>query len=304
MKTTGGEFTEQMRDDAMSIIASVFNCNPHDISDLEPLQAGLTNIVLSFKYRGGKYVFRQPGLGSEFLVDRGRESVMQKIADDSKIDSSIVAMDSKSGWKIAKFIEHRPFDYNNTNDMVRGIMLLRRLHDVPCKIRWNFDVIKRAEEIKEFIPEDKYGNFPHFKNIRDKIYRLDALTKKDGIPNCYIHGDARDENFLINEENIYLIDWEYAGYGDPGFDIGSYFCGGDHTQEDLDKILYTYFRKTPNPIQKRHFYAYVAITGFFFLHWTMLKESSGQKVGVLKERWYKSAVKYSDLALKMYENGD
>ena len=301
IQTTGGLFTEEDRRVILDTICSVFSCNDEDVEELEPLQAGLTNIVLSFKLNGGKYVYRHPGLGSEILVDRGRETIMQKVVEDLGVDTTLVAMDVDEGWRIGKYVEHRDFDYHNLNDMVRAIMLLRKLHDGPCRVRWNFDVLKKAEGIKAQIPPEKYGNFPEFEQIRDRVYTLNELAKTDGIRKCNIHGDARDENFLINDEEIHLIDWEYGGYGDPGFDIGSYVCGGTHSREEVDRILYTYFRRTPTKKQKRHFYAYIAITGFFYLHWTMLKQSKGQAVGPLKDQWYYFAKNYSLLALDMYE---
>ena len=46
----------------------------------------MTNIVLSFKYNGGKYIYRHPGLGSEALVDRGRETIMQAVVAQMIID--------------------------------------------------------------------------------------------------------------------------------------------------------------------------------------------------------------------------
>lgn len=300
IQTTGGVFTEMDRKKVASNICGVFGCNEADIDELIPVQAGLTNIVLSFKLNGGKYVYRHPGLGSEILVERGRETIMQKIVEDARIDTTLVAMDVDDGWRISRFIEHWNFDYKNLNDMVRGIMLFRRLHSAQCHVRWNFDVIKKAERIKEQIPPEKYGHFPDFENVRSRIYQLYELAKTDGIKLCNIHGDARDVNFLINKEEIHLIDWEYGGYGDPGFDIGSYVCGGTHTLAEIDRILFTYYRRTPTDKQRRHFYAYIAITGWFFMHWTMLKLSKGQGVGPLKEQWYHFAKNMSLYALPLY----
>jgi thiamine kinase-like enzyme len=185
--------------------------------------------------------------------------------------------------------------------MVRAVMLLQELHKVPSRVRWNFDVIQKAEEIKSQIAPEYYGNYEDFVGVRDRCYELAELAKTDGIQNCYIHGDARDVNFLINKEEIWLIDWEYGGYGDPGLDIGSYVCGGEHTLEDIDRILFTYFRRTPTEKQKRHFYAYIAITGWFYMHWTMLKESKGQIVGIHKRLWYEYARDFSKIALNMYK---
>ena len=303
IQTTGGIFTEEDRASIVSNICKVFCCKEEDIDELIPVQAGMTNIVLSFKLNGGKYIYRHPGLGSEALVDRGRETIMQKVVEDIGIDTTLVAMDVDEGWRIGRYIEHYDFNYHNLNDMVRAVMLFRKLHEAPCRVRWNFDVIKKAEQIKDQIEPEKYGLFPEFDEIKDRIYQLDELTKNDGIKKCNIHGDARDVNFLINKEEVYLIDWEYGGYGDPGFDLGSYICGGDHTHEDIDRILFTYYRHTPNAIQKRHFYAYVAITGWFYMHWTMLKESKGQAVGIHKKLWYTYAKEYSVIALQMYEEG-
>lgn len=300
IQTTGGLFTNEIRAAIIDNICTVFQCDENDIEDLIPVQAGMTNIVLSFWLNGGKYIYRHPGLGSDVLVDRGRETIMQKVVEDIGIDTTLVAMDVDSGWKIARFIENYPFDYHNLNDMVRAVMLLRSLHEAPCRVRWNFDVIKKAEGIKEKIDPQKYGRFEHFDDIRDRIYQLYPLTKKDGIRKCNVHGDARDVNFLINKEEIYLIDWEYGGYGDPGFDLGSYICGGEHTIVDIDRILFTYYRRNPTPLQKRHFYAYIALTGWFYMHWTMLKESNGQQVGANKELWYQYARDFSTLALSMY----
>ena len=300
IQTTGGVFTDTIRKKIIKNICSVFHCREEDIEELVPVQAGMTNIVLSFRVNGGKYIYRHPGLGSDALVDRGRETIMQKVVEDVGIDTTLVAMDVDSGWRIARYIEHRDFDYHNLNDMVRGVMLLRTLHEAPCRVRWNFDVIEKAEGIRDQIAPEKYGNFEQFEEIRDRCYRLYELAKTDGIRQCNVHGDARDVNFLINKEEIYLIDWEYGGYGDPGFDLGSYICGGDHSIEDIDRILFTYYRRKPTPVQKRHFYAYIALTGWFYLHWTMLKESKGQMVGVNKDLWYHYAKDFSVMALEMY----
>lgn len=300
IKTTGGLFTEESRKTVISNICKVFYCKEKDIEELAPVQAGLTNVVLSFKLNGGKYVYRHPGLGSEILVERGRETIMQKIVEDAGIDTTLIAMDVEDGWRIGRYIEHYDFNYTDLNDMVRAIMLFRKLHSAPCHVRWNFDVIKKAECIRNQIETDKYGHFPNFEEIRIRIYKLAELVETDGIKKCNIHGDARDVNFLINKEEIHLIDWEYGGYGDPGLDIGSYVCGGTHTLAEIDRILFTYYRRKPTDIQKRHFYAYIAITGWFFMHWSMLKLSKGQGVGPVKERWYHFANNMSVVALPMY----
>ena len=305
IQTTGGLLYASDIEHIINIICDVFYCRKDQIVNLMPLQKGLSNSVLSFELNGGKYIFRFPGLGSEVLIDRGRESMIQSQANEARVDTTLVAMSVSEGWKIARYINSRGFDYKNVSDMVRGIRLLHKLHDAPVKVRYEFDVRAKWESIKEMTPTDHYGenypDFPDFAGIRDRVYRLYELSRKDGISLCLTQGDSRDENFLINDSEIYLTDWEYAGYGDPGFDIGSYICGGDHSRDEVDRVLFVYFGHEPELVEKRHFYAWIAITGFFYMHWTMFKEASGQKIGYLKSLWYRFANEYSKLALELYK---
>lgn len=305
LQTTGGVLQQHDLDFIYQTICEVFNCNKEQINDLQPIQKGYSNSVLTFELNGGKYVFRFPGLGAEALIDRGRESMLQSQANDARVDTTLVAMSVSDGWKIARFINNRGFDYKNVSDIVRGVRLIHKLHDAPVKVRYEFDVKSKWESIRDMTPPDQYGenypDFPDFVGIRDRVYRLYELSKADGIPMCLTQGDSRDENFLVNDSEIYLTDWEYAGYNDPGFDIGTYICGGDHTEEEVDRVLFIYFGREPATNEKRHFYAWIAITGFFYMHWTMFKEASGQKIGQLKPRWYRFARDYSKKALALYE---
>lgn len=305
IQTTGGVLHQGDLDFIYFSICDVFNCNKEQVLNLEPLQKGLSNSVLTFELNGGKYVFRFPGLGSEVLIDRGRESMIQSQANDARVDTTLVAMSVSKGWKIARYIDNRGFDYKNVSDLVRGVRLLRKLHETPVRVRWEFDVKEKWESIRDMTPRDCYGanypDFPEFDEIQSRVCKLYELAKNDGIPKCLTQGDSRDENFLINDSEIYLTDWEYAGYGDPGFDVGTFVCGGDHSREEVDRILFAYFGHEPSRIEKRHYYAWISITGFFYMHWTMFKEASGQKIGYLKPLWYRFARDYSRLALEMYE---
>jgi len=301
VQTTGGVLTEEMYSNIVENICEVFRCTTEHLKEATLLQKGFSNIILSFRYNGGKYVYRQPGLGAEELIDRGRESIIQTTVGDIGSDRTLVAMSVKYGWRISKFIDSRPFNYSSRTDMVRAIRLLKQLHSAPAKVRWEFDIMEKMKDIKSKTPSEFESIFPSYQELKLIIENLYDLSSKNGIQKCLSHGDCRDENFLINDKEIHLIDWEYAGFGDPGFDIGSYICGGDHSDDDIEKILRCYFGRTPTSVERRHFIAYIAITGFFYMHWTMYKESQGQEVGELKELWYEYAKKYSTTALELYE---
>jgi thiamine kinase-like enzyme len=301
--TTGGVFYKEDHNLVTRNICDVFSCKPNDINNIRPIQAGLTNIVLTFHFNGGQYVYRHPGLGANDLINRGREAIVQKQVEEIDVDTTLIAMSVKHGWRISRFVESRGFDYHNLSDVVRGITLLKRLHDSPAKVRWEFDIFDEIKSIKTMIPEDTFGvnfkEFALFGDIEDRVNRLNDMISYEQNTKCLTHGDCRDVNFLINENEIHLIDWEYSGYSDAGFDIGTYICGGNHSEDDVDRILFIYFGRSPTVIEKRHFYAYIAIAGFFYMHWTMYKESLGQKIGYLKPLWYHYANEYSHKALQL-----
>lgn len=198
--TTGGILHNTDIEKIILTICEVFSCEREQISELKPLQKGLSNSVLSFELNGGKYIYRFPGLGSEVLIDRGRESMIQSQADEAQVDTTLVTMSVSEGWKIARYIDNRGFDYKNISDVVRGIRLLHKLHDTPVKVRWEFDVKEKWESIQKMIPIEKYGDnypdFPDFSKIKDRVYQLYELAEKDGIRKCITQGDSRDENFL------------------------------------------------------------------------------------------------------------
>ena len=304
LQTTGGSLTRAGYDEILSNICEVFSVSKEQIYDMTPLQRGYSNILLSFGLKGGKYVYRHPGLGSDDLIDRGRESLLQKTVEDIGVDRTTIAMSARSGWRISRYVNSREFNYFDTSDILRGVLLIRKLHDAPVKFRWEFDVLEKAEAIKDATPPDKYGVnsglFNNFDILKKRCYALHGKTEVDSIKKTLSHGDCRNENFLINDMEIHLIDWEYGGYSDPGFDLGTYICGGDHTEKDVDRILFIYFGRTPTLEEKSHFYAYIAISGFFYMHWTMYKEAKGQIVGELKRRWHYYATKYSKLACDLY----
>ena len=81
-------------------ICEVFNCAPFQITESQPLQKGLSNSVLSF-FDDGENVFCYPELGSEILIDRRRESIVQKQIEYAGVDTSLVAMSVRYDYQQA-----------------------------------------------------------------------------------------------------------------------------------------------------------------------------------------------------------
>ena len=310
IKTTGGDIHPKEIEFIINSICDVFECAPSEITNLQPLQKGISNSVITFNYIGNKYVFRYPGAGLDKIIDRDREAISQMLVKEAELDPTFVSMSTRYGWRISRFVETRTFNYHNAEDMERGVTLIRDLHKIQPKVRCEFDIKEQWEAIIAMIPKERFARyvaaFPNYSEVKERVGILYELSKIDGITKCLTHGDCRDDNFLINDEIIYLIDWEYSGFGDPGIDIGTFVCGGYHTEEDIVDILSTYFGRKPNYKEIRHYWSYIAISGFFFLHnalyYVSCRGGDNKRLFDLTNQWYHYAKYYSEKSLPLYKD--
>ncbi len=284
-------------------ICQTFKCDKSQIEVLDNL-GGCTNLVLSFMYSEKKYVYRHPSVFSNSLINRGRESSIQLFADACGIDTTLISMDINEGWRISEYIDSKPLDYESKSDIMDAISTIRKLHENKSKVKWYFNVYDLVKDLKVKFDFEKSLRQYNIFNIGKQIEQLYELTNKDNITYCNCHGDCRNTNFLFRQNsNPILIDWEFAGYADPGFDIGSFVAGGVFDDKMIDMILKTYLNHEPNVIEMRHYYAFIAITSFAYFLLTEYYICCGQgkeeltslhqsRLGYIKQYLSKALVLY------------
>ena len=86
-------------------ICSVLNCTEDEITDINVLQKGLSNILFTFVVRGERYIFRYPGDSTQFFIYRKNECVANKLAAKAHADDTYIYIDEQ-GAKISKFREN------------------------------------------------------------------------------------------------------------------------------------------------------------------------------------------------------
>lgn len=297
------KFIQNMGENILTNICTALRCNDSDITDIHQIKRGMTNTIFSFTVGNTKYIYRHPGRGTEKIIDRSREARAQEVAQTLGLDPTLIKCEPSKGWKLSSYIENVPFDYTNLDDERRGIELIRRLHSNPTTLGWSFDMLERAVDMQAIVSSDYYDAYSQFSALREMISQLYAFTKQDGYQLEMCHNDACDSNILLGKNGTYLIDWEYAGDNDPAADIGSFIVGCEHTREDCDRILKLYFGRDLTEKEKRHYYAYIAINGYFLFSWAIYKESTGQNLGNFTYMWYQYALKYGKIALQLYKGG-
>ena len=176
---------------------------------IERLGGGITNRNYRIEAGGEAFVLRIGGNDTERLgIDRGVEHAATRNAAALGIGPEVVAFLEPEGWLVTRYIEGEP----GRVDREEAEALLRRLHEGP-PIPGHFDSFRVVEAYAEINTPVDYG-WAHETALRIE----EALGARPARP-C--HNDLLPANFIHDGSRVWLVDWEYAGMGDPAFDFAN-----------------------------------------------------------------------------------
>ena len=300
-------FLNNVDSEVFENIVAVLGCDKNDIHDVYPLKQGLTNLSCHFAIGNDEYVYRHPGVGTEYIIDREAELVAQSLAKDLGLDDTYIFEDPQRGWKISRFIPNaRQLDPKDASQVKRAMEMARRLHESPMKTQRTFDFYDESVKYTKLLEELKGRvDIAGFEEMAKKAARLKAFIDADDAKHCLTHNDFFCLNFLIDEQDkMYLIDWEYSGMSDYASDFGTFVVCCELTREEAEDALAYYFGRTPTFAERCHNFAHVAMAGWCWYVWSLFKEAQGECVGEWLYVYYRYAVDLLDDVLSWYEQGE
>ncbi len=300
-------FLSNVDSEVFDNIVAVLGCDKNDIHDVYPLKQGLTNLSCHFAIGNDEYVYRHPGVGTEYIIDREAELVAQSLAKDLGLDDTYIFEDPQRGWKISRFIPNaRQLDPKDASQVKRAMEMARRLHESPMKTQRTFDFYDESVKYTKLLEELKGRvDIAGFEEMAKKAACLKAFIDADDARHCLTHNDFFCLNFLIDEQDkMYLIDWEYSGMSDYASDFGTFVVCCELTREEAEDALAYYFGRTPTFAERCHNFAHVAMAGWCWYVWSLFKEAQGECVGEWLYIYYRYAVDLLDDVLSWYERGE
>ncbi|WIY82620.1 phosphotransferase [Propionimicrobium sp. PCR01-08-3] len=299
-------FIENVDSDIFDNIVSVLDCKKSEIHDFYPLKQGLTNLSCHFAVGDEEYVYRHPGVGTEQMIDREAEEAALRLARDLGIDDTFIFEDPAKGWKISKFIPGvRNLDPYDSAQVKRAMQVCRKVHDCGATLDREFDFYQEGLGYEKLLAQHGPIDVPGYTELKDKVSRLKTYADADGYPTCLNHNDFFFLNFLVDKnDELSLIDWEYAGMSDVANDFGTFTVCCQLSTEQADEALDFYFGRPASFAERRHFWAYVVFAGWCWYIWALAKEAEGDNVGEWLFIYYKYAVDYIDQVLDWYESAD
>ena len=86
------------------------------------------------------------------------------------------------------------------------------------------------------------------------------------------HNDLLPSNFLDDGKKLWLIDWDYAGFNSPLFDLSNLASNNEVSEPDERWLLETYFEKPLTPALWRSYRAMKCASLLRETMWSMVQE--------------------------------
>jgi thiamine kinase-like enzyme len=198
--------------------------------DVVPLEGGITNRNYVVTVDAQRYVLRVPGADTELLgIDRANEYRAATVAAEAGVGPDVVAFLPETGCFVTRFVQgtHIPMA-DLRDDRVLGLVVrsLRAFHACP-PVPSSFPVFRIVEQYRE-IAELRGVDAPTaYDDAHAVADRIEAALAVNPSPLTTCHNDLLNANFLLDDDHVWIVDYEYAGMGDPFFDLGNLSVNND-----------------------------------------------------------------------------
>ena len=212
--------------------AHAFGVEANDVKIINRMLGGMSHLTYHIEIKGIDYTFRVIGKEGNRFVDRTIEKKNLEIIKPLKINNETVYFDVETGEKAALFVEGTVLTQLDFKEHLNEVSdVLKKLHNSNLEPASDYGLI------------DRLNMYESFTNIRSELF-LDLKSKwlkiyeeeRKHLPKVFCHGDAQRSNIVIGDQ-VYLLDWEYAGWNEVYYDIASF---GNVQFEDALLLLDTY----------------------------------------------------------------
>jgi len=230
----------ELRDQLVAALQRVPETAGRELT-LTALSGGITNRNYLITLAGSpeRYVIRLAGNDTHLLgISREVEHVATVAAAGVGIGPEVTAFIRPEGYLVTRFIVGEPVSLEQVHQptiLRRVADSIRRIHGGPA-IPGLFVPLRIVESYLALatsrgVPHPASWDEAHAVGHRIERALLEAPI---GLRPC--HNDLLNANFIDDGERIRIVDWEYAGMGDPFFDLGNFSVNHDLTPDE-DAIL-------------------------------------------------------------------
>lgn len=281
----------------MQEICRAMHIVPEEIQDIVVLKKGMTNRSVLFICRGKKYIMRIPGEGTGQLINRRQEAEVYRMIAERHICDDIAYINAENGYKVTEFLDGaRVCNPSDEKDVRKCMNRLRQFHEMELQVGHEFDVFGQID-FYESLWKGTPSSHSDYEQTKEQVFSLRPFIEKHSGTKVLTHIDAVPDNFLFvkgdeGEEEIRLIDWEYAGMQDPHLDIAMFGIYSLYDRKQIDRLIDFYFQKGCTDEIRVKIYCYVAVGGLLWSNWSEYKKKLGVDFGEYAVRQYQFAKEF------------
>ncbi|MDH3219389.1 MAG: phosphotransferase [Gammaproteobacteria bacterium] len=212
--------------------------------DIEPLSGGMTN--LNFKISDGAvdYVVRLGEDDPVHLISRANEIASCRAAFEIGVSPELVY--HEPGILVVRFVDGKVFDEADVRverNLRRIVDLLQHFHRaLPQRFNgvavmfWVFQVLRHYQNLLT------QGGSAHAARLPELARIAAQLESAVGpIDIVFGHNDLLPANFIDDGERIWLIDFDYAGFNSPLFDLSNLASNNELDDAQEKAMLERYY---------------------------------------------------------------
>jgi thiamine kinase len=193
------------------------------IDEVTLLKGGLTNHSWLVKVAAGTVVVRINNPHARALhVDREMEAEVLRVVSSAAIGPDVLLCDPHRHVLVTRYLGPActPEDLRQPERIERIAKVLRRLHSIlpprrVAHVGWQASIGDYAATLTALNRETELLD----RDVRTRMQAL-AAQLEQGATLRLCHNDVHSLNLVDNGE-MRLLDWEYAGLGEPYFDLAS-----------------------------------------------------------------------------------
>ena len=245
---------------------------------VRPLEGGITNRNFLVHFGGDDYVVRLPGKDTNLLgIDREAECLATSKAAELGIGPKVAAMFEDPPCLVTCFVESREMTSRGAARARHAGRGGARAARVP---RLGPGAADRLPGLRPRARLRGGGALARGRAAR-RVRRGARARGRDreavrGHPEHQPranHNDLLAANFLDAGDRVVIVDWEYAGMGDPFFDLGNFAVNNELTDADEERLLEAYFGEPATPRRKAALKLFRFMSDFREAMWGVVQTS-------------------------------